>query len=120
MLVLDAFTGDAVPVHLLTTEAFDTYWKLLNPRDGVIAVHVSTTHINLLPVMEGLAQHYHCTLRGRVQTGDSRYQPNVWDFLSRNPETLELDGLYPTSGSAGKLAPRVWTDDFSDLIRLLH
>jgi len=120
VLVLDAFTGDAVPVHLLTTEAFDTYWKLLNPEDGVIAVHVSTTHINLLPVMEGLAEHYHCVLRGRVQRGDAHYQNNVWVFLSRNPETLEIEGLYPESGSAGKLAPRVWTDDFSDLIRLLR
>ena len=121
VLVLDAFTGDAVPVHLLTTEAFDGYWKHLNREYGVIAVHVSTTHINLLPVMEGLAEHYHCSFRGRVQKGDARYQSNIWVFFARNPEALDLDGLYPTQpGSLGKLAPRVWTDDFSDLIRLLR
>jgi hypothetical protein len=120
ILVLDAFNGDAIPVHLLTTEAFETYWKLLNPKDGVIAVHISSEHVDLLPVLQGLAERYRCLLRGREQKADERYETNVWVFLSRNPQTLELQGLGPPSRAGRNQAPRVWTDDFSDLIRLLH
>ena len=53
--MLDAFSGDAIPVHLLTTEAFDTHWKHVNPEHGLIAIHVSSRHINLMPVIEGTA-----------------------------------------------------------------
>ena len=55
VLVLDAFSGDAIPVHLLTREAFETYWQQLDPDHGIIAVHISSRHINLFPVLQGLS-----------------------------------------------------------------
>jgi spermidine synthase len=64
VLVVDAFSGDAVPVHLLTTEAFDTYWKHVNPEHGIIAILVRSRHINLMPVLEGIAEHYHAAMLG--------------------------------------------------------
>jgi predicted O-methyltransferase YrrM len=50
MLVIDAFAGDAIPVHLLTREAFDIYWRHLKPG-GVLAVHVSNQYLNLAPIV---------------------------------------------------------------------
>ncbi len=50
MLVVDAFSGDAIPVHLLTAEAWQLYWRHLKP-DGVLAVHVSNRYLNLPPVV---------------------------------------------------------------------
>lgn len=50
MLVIDAFAGDAIPVHLLTREAFDIYWRHLKP-DGVLAVHVSNQYLDLAPIV---------------------------------------------------------------------
>ena len=73
VLVLDAFSGDAVPVHLLTSEAFDTYWQHLNRVNGVIAIHVSSRHIDLLPVLEGLTAHYHAYSLVRFTDGSYPY-----------------------------------------------
>ncbi len=50
ILVIDAFSGDAIPVHLLTREAFRIYWRHLKP-DGVLAVHISNRYLNLAPVV---------------------------------------------------------------------
>ena len=56
LLVLDAFSGDAIPTHLLTREAFDVYRRHLAP-DGAIAVHISNNYLNLAPVVRRLAEH---------------------------------------------------------------
>jgi hypothetical protein len=50
MLVIDAFSGDAIPVHLLTRQAFDIYWRHLKPN-GVLAVHISNQYLNLAPIV---------------------------------------------------------------------
>ncbi len=57
VLALDAFSSDAIPVHLLTQEAFATYLKHLTPG-GVIAIHISNRYLDLQPVVERLAQHF--------------------------------------------------------------
>jgi len=118
---LDAFSGDAIPVHLLTVEAFDIYWKHLNPEHGVIAVHISSNHIDLLPVTGALAEHFRCSYRGRWQAGEAPYQPNLWVFLSRDEDALQIDGLYPNRLNAPGAPPlRLWTDDYSNIFRLLR
>ena len=55
VLILDAFTGDAPPAHLLTAEAFDVYLRHMRP-DGVLAFHITNWRIDLLPVLVGLAE----------------------------------------------------------------
>ena len=57
LLVLDAFSGDAIPVHLLTKEAFEVYQRHLN-TNGVIAVHISNHYLDLEPVVVNLARHF--------------------------------------------------------------
>lgn len=120
VLVLDAFSGDAVPVHLLTVEAFDTYWKHVNPEHGVLAIHVSSRHINLMPVIEGTADHFHAAMLIRAQEAGYPFMPNLWVFLARNPEALQVPGLDPVVPEFPKTAPRIWTDDYSDIISLLY
>lgn len=58
VLVLDAFSGDSIPTHLLTKEAFDVYLRHLS-ADGVIAVHISNKHVNLEPVIRRLGAELH-------------------------------------------------------------
>ena len=60
-LVLDAFSSDSIPSHLLTVEAFETYWQSLQ-GDGLILVHISNRHLDLLPVMVGAATHHQARL----------------------------------------------------------
>ena len=54
MLAVDAFSGDSIPVHLLTREAFELYFRHLKPG-GVLAVHISNQFLNLVPVVAGAA-----------------------------------------------------------------
>jgi hypothetical protein len=120
VLVLDAFSGDAVPVHLLTTEAFDTYWKHVNARPGVIAIHISTRHVDLLPVIEGIAEHYNASMLVCFEHGTSPFLSNLWVFLARHSEDLQVNGLSSSPPPVRSNAPsRVWTDDYSNIIRLL-
>jgi hypothetical protein len=120
VLVLDAFSGDAIPVHLLTTEAFDTYWKQVSPESGVIAIHVSSLHVNLIPVLEGTATHYNASILIRAQNVGYPFSPNWWVFLARQHKNLEVSGLYPVFPPLPPKAPRVWKDDYSDIVTLLY
>jgi hypothetical protein len=119
-LVLDAFSGDAVPVHLLTREAFATYWQHLG-ADGVIAIHVSSRHINLLPVLEGLTAHYNAYSLVRFTEGSYPFLESLWVFIARRPGALQFDGLAANPPPIpNTIPPRLWTDDYSDIFRLLY
>jgi len=121
VLVLDAFSGDAVPVHLLTTEAFDTYWRQVKSPGGVIAIHVSSRHINLLPVLQAVTEHYHAASLVRFAYASYPFLDNLWVFVARQPEDLHIDGLLPNPPPfEGSVAPRLWTDDYSDILHLLY
>ena len=121
ILVLDAFSGDAVPVHLLTKEAFDTYAQHLRDGNAIIALHLSSRHINLLPVVEGLREYTHAY--SLVQFNDAGYPflESLWVFLAKRPEALQIPGLAPNPPpSMPQAEPRLWTDDYSDIFRLLY
>ena len=121
VLVLDAFSGDAIPVHLLTQEAFETYWRQLNPDRGIIAVHVSSRHINLLPVLQGACAHFHADCVLNVNYGEMPLMTSHWVLLARGPGILNIPGLAqsPTPDEL-QIPPRLWTDDYSDIFRLIH
>ena len=120
VLVLDAFTGDAIPVHLLTLEAFETYWKHLNPEHGVIAIHITCNHVDLFPVIEGAAQHFKAHTLMRLVFGGFPYRDNEWAFIARDPRDLQVNGLAPTPPPFGYKKPSTWTDDYSNIVSLLH
>ncbi len=121
VLVVDAFSGDAIPLHLLTTEAVDLYKKHLAPG-GVIAFHISNQHVNLEPPIALLAKA--ANMRAvRVSTilrPDRGEFNSAWMLLSDNPaffaepEVLKA-GRMPEERPGMKL----WTDDFSSLLPVL-
>jgi hypothetical protein len=119
VLVVDAFSGDAIPVHLLTREAFETYWQHVDPN-GIIAVHVSSGHVNLLPVVQGEAAYFQADSVIRYEDGQGPFLSNCWVLLARRPgvlNTLGLEQRFPPD--TPPLQPRLWTDDYSDLFRLI-
>lgn len=118
VLVLDAFSGDAIPVHLLTREAFETYWQHLDPDHGIIAVHISSRHINLFPVLQGTVAYFHADSVTDVNTADDPFTTSCWVFLARNPGDLNIPGL--PHAAPMPFAPRLWTDDYSDIFRLIQ
>jgi len=121
VLILDAFSGDAIPVHLLTEEAFQTYWQQVNPDSGLIAVHISSQHINLLPVLVGIAKRYQAPLVICNNIAKDPFLSSSWVILARRPEILSIAGLGPAIlPNQVTDESRLWTDDKSDVFRLLR
>jgi hypothetical protein len=121
VLVLDAFSGDAVPVHLLTNEAYDSYAKHLRDDNAIIAVHLSSRHINLLPVVEGLREYSRGYSLVKFTDGGYPFLESLWVFLAKRPRALQIPGLVANLPPAVPIAEaRLWTDDYSDIFRLIY
>jgi hypothetical protein len=133
LLVLDAFAGDAVPIHLLTQEAFDLYARHLS-RSGMIAVHVSSNWLDLVPVVYAWAEAEHweaLTISTRGAPDGISSSNAVWVLLFHGRETLAclarecqplmLAGKISVQNRRnveyGNLSP--WTDRRSDLVALM-
>jgi hypothetical protein len=121
VLVLDAFSSDSVPVHLLTLEAFETYRAHLRDRDSIIAVNVSNRFLDLRPLIFSTAARIGMHAALFRNSGDPPHPAkSVWVLLTHNRaffeanEIQERRALYRPPGDA------VWTDAYSDLFRLLR
>jgi SAM-dependent methyltransferase len=125
VLVLDAFNSDSIPVHLLTREAFEIYFRHLKP-DGVIAVHISNRHLNLLPVMVGVAKQFHLMMMEIAWDEPARpswLSSSDWVILSRNQpfmqsqEMLSHATVMPERDNENAI---LWTDDYASLFRIIR
>ena len=117
ILVLDAFSSDAIPIHLLTTEALHGYEARLS-QDGVLAFHISNRHIKLAPVIARLARERGLTALTRLdKRADSKrgFEASEWVVMARSPERLQ--SLASDTGWTSLVADArpAWTDDFSNI-----
>jgi hypothetical protein len=121
LLAIDAFSGDAIPVHLLTREAFALYFRHLAP-DGILAVHVSNHYLELRPVVRAAVDAF--GQAARVVDTETREDEgtygSTWVLVTRNEATFSRpsflaspDVLYLPA------ATQAWRDDFSNLFRVL-
>ena len=126
VLVLDAFTGDAVPVHLLTAEAFDLYRRRLAPG-GVIAAHISNRHVDLAPVVraQALALGAISLLVESEPDPEAYRYETTWALITWSSDFVTdpsvLSRARPFSGEAAEPGEAYrWTDDYSNLFRVLR
>jgi hypothetical protein len=122
VLAVDAFSGDAIPVHLLTREAFALYLRHLKP-DGVLAVHTSNTYLNLPPVVQLLATDGGC--EAQMITNDDNHRKLIdssdWVLVTRNRRFLDsIDSTAMIEPISVPPNLRVWTDDFNNLFQILR
>ncbi len=119
VLVLDAFSGDAIPVHLLTQEALDVYLSHLN-SDGILACHITNLHFNLKPVLAGLAKRAGLAVQFCHTPPDEQTAAlaATWALLARQPSSL-ADLLNTNSRSTNIGKPVFWTDGRSNLLEVL-
>ena len=121
VLALDAFSSDAIPVHLLTVEAFKTYLRHLKP-EGVLAVHISNRYLDLVPVVQQAARHLSLELR-QVENDDdddAGVYRSDWMLVSASPAAFEGKELKEAADRIDAVpSVRLWTDDYSDLYRIL-
>jgi hypothetical protein len=119
MLVLDAFSSDSVPTHLLTREALNLYLSKLS-EDGILAAHVTNRYLNLEPVFSGLtsAAGLSALIRADNQfdSGAGKY-PSTWIVIARRPELLE--GLASDARWRPLKGNVLWTDEFSNPVAVL-
>jgi hypothetical protein len=119
LLVLDAFSSDSVPVHLLTLEAFALYLRHLRP-DGLLLANVSNRHLDVERVVAGAAARHGLALRLLDTPSDPQrgYARVRWALLSRDRAELErvLDGAAKTELHG---LPVTWTDAFSNFLHVL-
>jgi hypothetical protein len=121
VLVIDAFSSDAIPAHLLTSEALDVYLHHLRGPNSVLAFHISNKVLDLRYVLAALAAQKQLALvRLNKRDSDDAAERSDWVMLARNPQALQL------SAFEGHIAPMpkpddrmLWTDDYSNLFRVL-
>jgi SAM-dependent methyltransferase len=120
VLAVDAFSSDSIPVHLLTLEAFRLFFRHIRP-DGILAVHVSNSHLSLEPVVERLA-----TALGKqnilvdTEDGEELVYGASWVLVTSRPDVLQQPALAAAGRAVKpKLGLRTWTDDYSNLFQIL-
>ena len=118
LLVMDAFSSDSVPPHLLTTEALKLYVTKLAP-DGMLAFHITNRYFNLEPLLAGLSRRAGLSAFIRwdgERTLTAKY-PSLWVVMARNDAAL---GTIPNDSRWAKLqGDIVWTDDFSNILSVV-
>ena len=121
LLILDAFSGDAVPTHLLTKEAFEIYERHLRP-EAPVAVNISNRYLDLSPVVAGLADAFGFDAKRVSSPGDSARGefPAEWMVLTR-PGDSDVAQVKTASSTVGSGLQRtiLWTDDHSNLFEIL-
>jgi SAM-dependent methyltransferase len=128
MLAVDAFSSDAVPMHLLTREALGVYARALQPK-GLLLMHVSNRYLDLEPVLAAGAKTggWHTRMLRYnpepVETAVEEAHPSVWVAMSRDPATLErlVQATNPQGWQPLKQRPGFagWSDDYASIIPLL-
>jgi len=120
VLAIDAFSSDAIPVHLITKEAVQVYLRHMKP-DGVIAFHVTNRYLDLVPVVEGIAHELDLHALWISDEGELPLaNSSSWVLLAKDPARLSDPKLaeFGTNISARR-DWRVWTDDFNNLLQVL-
>jgi hypothetical protein len=122
LLAVDAFSGDAIPLHLLTRQAFKTYARHLKPM-GLLAIHISNQYLDLEPVIAEVA-----TLEKRSALvindggeGADYLSPSKWVLVTANHARFDDPVFRDAQKAPAQLrnGMRPWTDDYSNLIQIL-
>jgi spermidine synthase len=118
VIVLDAFSSDSIPIHLLTRDAVELYLSRLNPG-GILAIHISNNHLDLRSVVAGVMRdlglagrvQYQSTPRGAAEGSFSSH----WAVLARSESDLSSTATDPLWQRLSPRDDRTWTDDFSNI-----
>ena len=125
VLAMDAFSGDSIPMHLLTRQAMEIYLRHLKPG-GVLAFQATNRFINIAPIVASLAAEFGLAAVLVTDFPENEEGPNYWTastdqvLVTTNRKLLEADPIHSVATEI-PVPPRfrVWTDDFNNLLRVL-
>jgi len=120
MIVVDAFSSDAIPMHLLTAQCADLYKQRLKPG-GLLLMHISNRTLNLSPVVRGVANHLGWSASQLLSNG---YLPggedsSHWILITSDTDFVKRTNLQQLVSSWSADEPLLWTDDFASLWHVL-
>ncbi len=119
VLAVDAFSSDAIPVHLITKEALEVYLRHMKP-DGIVAFHVSNRFLNLGPVVGQIANAAGAFAVNVYEKGEEDKTQSDWVLVSRDPKALEAKSIKDVSEPVEvQPAWQLWTDDYNNLVQVL-
>ncbi len=124
VLAVDAFSSDAIPVHLITKEALEVYLKHVKP-DGIVAFHLSNRFLDLIPVVARLAKEQGAQAvlvnDDPEEDDENSRSKSDWVLVSRAPAALNRQPIVDGGAKPAEDRPewRTWTDDYSNLIQIL-
>jgi hypothetical protein len=122
LLAVDAFSSDAIPVHLLTREALAVYFRHLKP-DGILALHISNRYLDLEPVCKGGADFFNKSAMTVTDDGEEApyLSASTWVLLTSGTEIFNDDAFKNADIQPAKTKPnfRAWTDDYSNVFQIL-
>lgn len=122
LIILDAFSSDSIPVHLITKEAIELYFKKL-VSDGILAFHISNQYLNLKPVLgniaqgEGLVSFVQEDLKITKEEKENGKEGSIWVVMTRNDKNIRKlfdDRRWQLLSSDPQA--RLWSDDFSNIL----
>jgi SAM-dependent methyltransferase len=121
VLAIDAFTGDAVPVHLLTVEAVRLYLRHLRP-DGILAMHVSNLHLDLrsLALREAALLERAACVVDDIPDLDEDTSSSTWVLIAARPALFDRPGLRGACDPAPARSVAPWTDSRASILDVLH
>ena len=126
LLIMDAFSSDSIPTHLVTKEAIQLYLEKLN-QTGLLAINISNRHINLEPVLGALAKNLDLSTLIQLELNISPSEkalgksPSHWVILAKNPSNFRELVNDPRWQAIAESSPDfLWTDDFSNIFQVLR
>jgi spermidine synthase len=120
VLAVDAFSGDSIPVHLITREAMKTYKRHIN-ANGVIAFHVTNRFLSLAPVVEKLALDQDMVaILIHDEASDVPWRKTDWVLVAKNQDALQQPAIASAASRITAIPGlHVWTDDFNNLFQVI-
>lgn len=120
MIIVDVFTSDSIPLHLMTIDAVKMYLSKLE-ENGLLFFHISNKHINLEPQLYALSKILKLNMLSNLDIpGDTLGFPSRWVVLTRNQAAANtLQQTLNWHVSTEKKTVAVWTDDFSNIVGVL-
>jgi spermidine synthase len=123
VIVLDAFSSDAIPIHLITSEAVSLYLSRLAPG-GALLVHISNRHLNLGPILARLGERHALVALERLDASAPDWpegkSASRWIVMARSRADLgSLDGDPRWTPPVAAASTPLWTDDFSNILSVL-
>ena len=120
VLAIDAFSSDAIPIHLLTQESFQIYLRHL-PEGGILALHLTNRHVDLIPIVGRLAavMHLNAIYIENDESESRLVNSTDWVLLTSNRAFLNVEAIHEDEVAMPEPGP-LWTDDFSSIFEVVE